>query len=81
LSSSKENAILLDMCFKPRRTRFVKLAEKYDWTTVEGTAIIGHQVEEQYRLWLSEKGTRHIDTKGAWAVLQEAAETSISINF
>lgn len=43
--------VLLDMCFKPRRTRTIKLAESYGWVCVEGTGVIGYQIEEQYRPW------------------------------
>ncbi|KAL6248625.1 hypothetical protein RBB50_004880 [Rhinocladiella similis] len=73
--------VVLDMCFKPRRTRWLKLAEKYGWKTVEGTGIIGHQIEEQYRLWAGKEAAKRIDVDAARAVLQKAAETSPAINF
>ncbi|KAJ9626701.1 hypothetical protein H2204_009971 [Knufia peltigerae] len=81
LSSTSEKGILLDMCFKPRRTRWLKLAEKHGWKTIEGTGIIGHQIEEQYRLWVGEDTAKRIDVDAARAVLQNAAETSPAINF
>lgn len=81
LSTSIDKGVVLDMCFKPRRTRLLKLAEKYDWTTVEGTGIIGHQIEEQYRLWCGERISRKMDREGAWSVLRQAADSSPAINF
>ncbi|EXJ78923.1 shikimate dehydrogenase [Capronia epimyces CBS 606.96] len=81
LSSSAEKGVLLDMCFKPRRTRYLKLGEKHGWKTVEGVNIIGHQIQEQYRLWAGEKASERINTKGAWEVLLQAADKSPAINF
>ncbi|CZR53571.1 related to pentafunctional arom polypeptide [Phialocephala subalpina] len=83
----KEKGVLLDMCFKPRLTRIIKLAEREGWETVEGTHVIGYQVEEQWRLWTGgkavdeEKWSKKIDREGAWKVLLEAAESSAGINF
>jgi quinate dehydrogenase len=72
--------VFLDMCFKPRVTRQIKLARKYGWRTVEGTEVIGYQIEEQWRLW-----TGRVLTKGqqeeAWGVLRREAEESKAINF
>ncbi|PLB47437.1 3-dehydroshikimate dehydratase [Aspergillus steynii IBT 23096] len=34
LSAATERGVLLDMCFKPRRTRTLKLGEKYGWKTI-----------------------------------------------
>ena len=72
--------VFLDMCFKPRVTRQIKLAKKYGWRTVEGTEVIGHQIEEQWRLW-----TGRVLTKGqqeeAWRLLRREAEGSKAINF
>ncbi len=80
LEKAEPKGIFLDMCFKPRVTRQIKLAASKGWTTVEGIGIIGHQIHEQYRLWaaadLSEK-----DQESAWKVLREKAETSPGINF
>ena len=83
----QEKGVLLDMCFKPLRTRTIKLAENYGWTVVQGTNIIGHQIEEQYRLWCerdrdddSSPVTDKIK-KGAWEVLNRAAAESKLINF
>jgi len=80
-ASTNNKGILLDMCFKPRRTRWLKLAEKHGWKMVEGTGIIGHQIEEQYRLWVGEQAAKRIDVNAARAVLHKAAETSPAINF
>lgn len=73
--------VLLDMCFKPRRTRMIKLAEENGWLTVEGTHVIGYQIEEQWRLWVGPEGTKEIDREGAWKVLMDSAEKSAGINF
>jgi quinate dehydrogenase len=81
LSSASEKGVLLDMCFKPRRTRLLKLAEDVPWPTIEGINIIGHQIEEQYRLWCGEDDSRRVDRFGAWAALRKAAEASSAINF
>jgi quinate dehydrogenase len=79
-----EKGVVLDMCFKPRRTRTLKLAERYGWVGVEGTGVIGHQIHEQYRLWLTDgEGESPITSEiqsGAWKVLNEAAEASTAIN-
>jgi quinate dehydrogenase len=79
--SSRRDGTLLDMCFKPRRTRYIKLAEQYGWKTVEGTGIIGYQIEEQYRLWCGEDVLSRLPVEGAWKALNNAAEASTAINF
>jgi quinate dehydrogenase len=48
--SRPQKGVVLDMCFKPRRTRMIKAAEGAGWDTVEGTHVIGYQIEEQYTL-------------------------------
>jgi quinate dehydrogenase len=79
--SRAEKGVLLDMCFKPRRTRMIKLGEKLGWPCVEGTHIIGYQIEEQWRLWAGEEYLEKLDRQGAWDVLMQAAEESKGINF
>lgn len=79
--SRPEKGVLLDMCFKPRRTRMIKLGEKLGWPCVEGTHIIGYQIEEQWRLWAGEEYVLKLDREGAWDVLLKAAEESKGINF
>jgi quinate dehydrogenase len=78
---SGQKGVLLDMCFKPRRTRILKLGETYGWNVVEGTEIIAHQIDEQYRLWSGEEKAKQIPRQAAWDVLQKAAEESPAINF
>ncbi|GCB23481.1 quinate dehydrogenase [Aspergillus awamori] len=73
--------VLLDMCFKPRQTRFLKMARPRGWATVEGTEVIGHQMPEQYRLWCGEEERQKLSLDGAWSVLRKAAEESPGINF
>jgi quinate dehydrogenase len=80
LQAKAEKGVFLDMCFKPRVTRQIKLARKYGWRTVEGTEIIGHQIEEQWRLWTGRvlSGSQQEE---AWRVLRGEAERSKAINF
>ena len=83
LSEAPERGVFLDMCFKPRRTRTIKLAEELKWPTVEGTHVIGHQIEEQYRLWCGDQENTPITSQiqaGAWKVLLQAADNSKMIN-
>lgn len=44
--------VLLDMCLKPRVATNIEIAEKEGRRMVEGIGITGHQVEEQWRLWV-----------------------------
>lgn len=81
LSRDGEKGVLLDMCFKPRLTRHIKLAENCGWQTVQGTGIIGHQIEEQWRLWAGDEVSKRVPKEEAWAVLQKAAEESKAINY
>jgi quinate dehydrogenase len=80
LRAKAEKAVFLDMCFKPRLTRQIKLARKYGWRTVEGTEIIGHQIEEQWRLWTG-RVLSASQQEEAWRVLRGEAEGSKAINF
>ncbi|CAI7602913.1 unnamed protein product [Penicillium pancosmium] len=48
---------------------------------VEGTHVIGYQIEEQWRLWAGEEACQKLDREGAWDVLLKAAEESKGINF
>jgi quinate dehydrogenase len=79
--SKPTKGVLLDMCFKPRRTRMIELAEQLGWPCVEGTHVIGYQIEEQWRLWAGEERVQKLDKTKAWAVLLKAAEESKGINF
>ncbi|KAL2865920.1 shikimate dehydrogenase family protein [Aspergillus lucknowensis] len=78
--SQEKKGVLLDMCFKPRRTRMIKSAERLGWPVVEGTHVIGYQIEEQWRLWAGEDRVKDLDSEGAWRVLLQAAEESTAIN-
>ena len=83
-ANSSGKGVLLDMCFKPRRTRTIKLAEKHGWKTVEGTGVIGHQIKEQYRLWSTVSNSTPVTDEiqeGAWKALNKAADESPFINF
>lgn len=76
----EEKGVLLEMCFKPRRTRMIRLAERLGWPCVESTHVIMYQIEEQWRLWAGEESVVNLDQKGAWDVLLKAAEESTAIN-
>ncbi|CRG83615.1 hypothetical protein PISL3812_00969 [Talaromyces islandicus] len=80
LQSTRQPGVLLDICYKPRRTRIIKLGDQYGWHVVDGTMAIGRQVYEQYRLWCGEATAKLIPLQEAWAVLQQAAEKSTAIN-
>jgi quinate dehydrogenase len=79
--SRNEKGVVLDMCFKPRRTRMIKLAEELGWPTVEGTHVIGYQIQEQWKLWAGEERASRLDAGAAWKTLLDAAEESKAINF
>lgn len=79
--SRSPKGVVLDMCFKPRRTRMIKLAEQLGWPTVEGTHVIGYQIEKQWRLWAGEERAAKLDSEGAWKVLLHAAVESPGVNF
>jgi len=85
LASAEERGIFLDMCFKPRVTRKIKLARKHGWQTVEGTEIIGHQIQEQYKVWISPESDAEVVSpqlaQDAWSTLRAAAESSTGINY
>jgi quinate dehydrogenase len=82
LDREGEKGVLLDMCFKPRRTRTLKLAREKGWIGVEGTEVIGHQIGTQWGLWTGEgEGIRgRIREDEAWRVLRREAESSLMIN-
>jgi quinate dehydrogenase len=85
LASAASPGVFLDMCFKPLETRKIKLAKKHKWSTVPGTDIIGHQIQEQYKGWfVPGTGKDVIDgglSNAAWEVLRREAMSSPGINF
>lgn len=85
LVSAKERGVFLDMCFKPRITRKIKLARAHGWPTVDGTGIIGHQIQEQYRVWIKPESDAGVISselaEEAWATLRAAADDSKGINY
>jgi quinate dehydrogenase len=76
----EEKGVLLDMCFKPRRTRMIEAAEASGWACVEGTRVIAYQIETQYRLWAGEEVANQMDAVKAREVLRVEAERSPGIN-
>ncbi|KAH9224586.1 shikimate [Leptodontidium sp. 2 PMI_412] len=79
----EEKGMLLDMCFKPRNTRILRMGRENGWKAVEGTGVIGYQIEEQWRLWagVGQDGRKAVPKEEAWDVLRKAAEESTAINF
>ncbi|KAI3342352.1 hypothetical protein F4824DRAFT_445848 [Ustulina deusta] len=69
------------MCFKPRQTRMIKLAQKHEWLTVEGTHVIGYQIEQQWKLSAGVDAAANLDSDGARKVMNKAADESAAINF
>lgn len=80
LKKGESKGVLLDMCYKPRWTRNRKLAESYGWTTVDGVEVIGHQIQEQWRLWAGERAIGNVPVEEAFATLRKAADDSPVLN-
>ncbi|PVH88816.1 NAD(P)-binding protein [Cadophora sp. DSE1049] len=83
LLKKEDKGVLLDMCFKPRNTRILKMGRENGWKVVEGTGVIGYQIEEQWRLWAGagENGRKAVPKEEAWGLLRKAADESTAINF
>jgi quinate dehydrogenase len=81
LLSTEQTGVILDMCFKPRNTRTLKLARSLGWSCVEGTGVIGYQIETQWKLWTGEDVSSTVPKKKAWEILNKGAEESKAINF
>jgi quinate dehydrogenase len=81
--AKEQKGVLLDMCFKPRNTRILKLGKEEGWRVIDGTGVIGHQIEEQWRLWANAGVGRmeEVPKEEAWEVLRKAADESKAINF
>jgi quinate dehydrogenase len=79
--SRPTKGVLLDMCYKPRRTRIIKQAEELGWRTVDGTHVIGHQAEEQWKLWVGPEKAARINKQVAWDILMREVDGSSAINF
>ncbi|KAK5679654.1 hypothetical protein LTR17_027586, partial [Elasticomyces elasticus] len=73
----EEKGVVLDMCYKPRRTRHIKLGQQYGWRTIEGIRVIGHQAEHQWRAWVGNERVQAIDREGMWKCLQQSADESL----
>ena len=74
LARDGDKGVLLDMCYKPRRTRHIQLAEKHGWRTVRGTAVIVHQIEALWQFWASDERLQRFDRDGLWKVMEEELE-------
>lgn len=85
LASATSPGVFLDMCFKPLETRKIKLAKRHRWSTVPGTDIIGHQIQEQYKGWFAAGSGKEVIggdlAIAAWEVLRSEAMSSPGINF
>jgi quinate dehydrogenase len=78
-SEKPEKGVVLDMCFKPRRSTMIKFGESFEWPRVEGTHV-GYQIKEQGRHWARDEVVESLDKDGAWSTPLKAAEESRSIN-
>lgn len=81
LLETEEKGVILDMCFKPRNTRTLKLARSLGWSCVPGTGVIGYQIDTQWRMWTKEDVSNTLPKEKAWETLNKAADESKAINF
>jgi len=79
--AEKAKGVLLDMCYKPRKTRILALGRKHGWRLVEGTEIIGYQFETQWKFWTSGESNGKMPGEEMWKLLRQKAEESTAINF
>lgn len=77
---AENKGVLLDMCFKPRKTRMLKLAKSLGWACVEGINVIGYQIYTQWSVWMGKDVSSILNEQEAWRVLNKAAEESTAIN-
>ena len=70
---SPEKGVVLDICYKPRVTRHIKLAREHGWKDVDGVNIIAYQVQTQWTLWAGEGKAKQIPIKEAREALYKAA--------
>ncbi len=59
----------------------IKLTQKHEWPTVEGTHVIGYQIEQQWKCWAVVDAAANLDSDGARTVTNKAAGESAAINF
>ena len=82
MHTNPRKGILVDMCYKPRRTRHIELAEKAGWQTVEGWRVVGHQARSQWLAWAGKEYGVKLDKlrDSYWKALEEEAEFNPHIN-
>lgn len=69
-----DKGILLDMCYRPRRTRHIQMGKAHGWRTIEGIDVVGHQAEQQWAGWAGKETARALDKEGLWQQLRKAAD-------
>lgn len=75
LAGEGEKGVMLDMCYHPTsQTRNLKLAEGHGWRTLQGSQVVGHQVEALWRFWVGEERLKRLDREGMWRTLRDAAD-------
>lgn len=75
LARDGPKGVMLDMCYHPnRQTRNLKLGEARGWRTVQGTQVVGHQVEALWRFWIDDSRLKLLDRNGMWSVLKDLAD-------
>ncbi|KAK0440929.1 uncharacterized protein EV420DRAFT_1485781 [Desarmillaria tabescens] len=70
--------VFLDMCFKPRITQLVEIAEPRGWATIDGIEVLGLQLLEQWRLWLGPNVP--LPARAARQKVRDLATGSASLN-
>ena len=80
LVRDREKGVMLDMCYHPRWTRILKLAQEHGWRTVQGTQVVGHQIEALWGLWVDDERSKQLDRAGMWKALEEVVDRSAMVN-
>ncbi|CAG9990366.1 unnamed protein product [Clonostachys byssicola] len=48
---NRQRGVFLDMCYRPRFTRNLKLAREKGWTSGDGGQVVGWQLKAQWEVW------------------------------
>ena len=82
LKQSAHKGVLVDMCYKPRYTRHISMAERAGWKTVQGWRVVGHQAKQQWISWAGNdtKDRLNVIESRFWTVLREAADNNVLVN-
>ncbi|EXJ60304.1 hypothetical protein A1O7_04456 [Cladophialophora yegresii CBS 114405] len=67
-----DQSVMLDMCYHPLQTRNIRLAQQYEWPTVDGVQVVGHQLKAQWKPWIGGELDEEQE-KAAWEILRSCA--------